>query len=99
MRVLGTHFDDRLSSDAERASLDSMLEETHRHLPRMLREHRGLMEFWHWFCGETDSLQRLVHSDEQRRYLEARINAMLEDVGVPERYGSVRKPETPHRLG
>jgi hypothetical protein len=99
MRVLGTEFDDRLSRDADQAWLDSMLQETHLHLPRMLREHHDPVAFWHWFRGETDSLLRLVHDDAQRRYLEDRINAMLEDVGVPERFGSVGGPGTPPRPG
>lgn len=63
-----------------------MVHEIQLHLPRMLREHPQRREFWDWFCGETDSLFRYVHRDEDRLYFQDFINKTLEDAGLEERF-------------
>jgi hypothetical protein len=86
MDIFGRDFSDHLTPQADHAWMDRMVHEIQQHLPRMLREHPQRGEFWEWFCGETDSLFRYVHRDEDRLYFQDFINKTLEDAGLEERF-------------
>ncbi|MEO8364780.1 MAG: hypothetical protein ABI538_01095 [Pseudoxanthomonas sp.] len=95
MDIFGRHFSDPLIAQVDHAWTDRMVQEIRLHLPRMLQEHPQRGEFWDWFCGETDSLFRYVHRDEDRLYFQDFINKTLEDAGLEERFDLTRRAEGP----
>jgi hypothetical protein len=85
MMLFGHDFNDRQGAKADGIWRDSMLAEIAWHLPRMLGAYTDRQDFWHWFCGEVESLLAHADSDESRLYFKDRLNAILEDAGVEER--------------
>lgn len=93
MKIFGKEFSDQVTIEADHAWMDRMVHEIQQHLPRMLREHSQRGEFWDWFCGETDSLFRYVHRDEDRLYFQDFINKTLEDAGLEERFDLIPRAD------
>ncbi len=75
-----SNCDSTVSSDAW---VDSMLVEIETHLPRMRRQ-CGTREFWRWFQGEAESMQRELQTEEARRSARCRLDALLKR--QPNRY-------------
>lgn len=96
MKIFGSYYIQRASQEAGQEWLNAMLAEIERHLPRMLREHPDPANFWHWFCGEADSFLSHAAQDQERLLFQDRVNRILEDAGVVERFkltASARNPQ------
>jgi hypothetical protein len=76
MKRFGTDFGHHDSLASPEAWVDRMLVEIETHLPRMRRQ-CGAREFWRWFQGEAESAQRDLHSEEARRNVRRRLDALF----------------------
>ena len=76
MKHFGTDFGQHESPASSEAWVDRMLVEIETHLPRMRRQ-CGAREFWRWFQGEAESAQRDLQSEEARRSVRGRLDALL----------------------
>jgi hypothetical protein len=95
MTIFDADFSNQDSTLADHVWMDRMVHEIRDHLPRMLQQHPQRDEFWDWFCGETDSLFRYVHRDEDLLYFQDFINKTLEDAGLEERFDLTRRVDNP----
>jgi hypothetical protein len=76
MKRFGTDFGHHDSLASSEAWVDRMLVEIETHLPRMRRQ-CGAREFWRWFQGEAESAQRDLQSEEARRSVRRRLDALF----------------------
>jgi hypothetical protein len=76
MKRFGTDFGHHDSLASSEAWVDRMLVEIETHLPRMRRQ-CGPREFWRWFQGEAESAQRDLQSEEARRSVRRRLDALF----------------------
>jgi|APAra7269096979_1048534.scaffolds.fasta_scaffold04456_6 hypothetical protein len=86
MELFGTDFNDRQTSEGDILWVNRMASEIVAHLPRMQREYPDREAFWSWFCGEVESMLRYVATDEDRLYAKERLNALLEEAGIADRF-------------
>lgn len=66
--------------NVDRTSLDAMVDELERHVPRMLRAQHAPPGFWTWFAGEAASIGSNAHSKADWLYVRDRLSAMVECV-------------------
>jgi len=85
MQVFGVDFAERLLPQSESEWRDRMFAELQLHMPRMQRAHAVPAEFLGWFLGEADSLVANAPAAERESLCE-RINALLADAGLSDRY-------------
>ena len=76
MKRFGTDFGKLDSLASSEAWVDRMLVEIETHLPRMRRQ-CGAREFWRWFQGEAESAQRDLRTEEARRSVRCRLDALF----------------------
>ncbi len=95
MKIFDADYSERASAEPDQEWLDAMLAEIERHLPRMLRDHPDPAEFWHWFCGEADSFLAQAGQDQERLLFQDRVNKILEDAGLVERFKLTAAPRNP----
>lgn len=76
MTHFGTDFSNRDAIAVSEAWVDRMLVEIETHLPRMRRQCEP-REFWRWFQGEAESMQRGLQTEEARRGARCRLDALL----------------------
>ena len=78
MEILGRDFSERSSSDYSAAWVEQQLTELEKHLPRMRKECSG-REFWQWFSGEADSVQRCLPTEAHRHEVKLRIESLVKE--------------------
>lgn len=71
-----TDFSNCDSTGSSDAWVDRMLVEIETHLPRMRRQ-CGARDFWRWFQGEAESMQRELLTEEAKRGARCRLDALL----------------------
>lgn len=76
MTRFGTDFSNCDSTGSSEAWVDRMLVEMETHLPRMRRQCEA-REFWRWFQGEAESMQRELQTEEARRGARSQLDALL----------------------
>lgn len=67
-------------SQVDRRSLDAMVDELERHLPRMLEARDAPPGFWTWFSGEAASIGCNARNREDWLHVRDRLSAMVECV-------------------
>lgn len=76
MKAFGTDFSNRSAIASSEAWADRMLVEIETHLPRMRRQCEA-REFWRWFQGEAESMQRDLQTEEARHSVKSRLDALF----------------------
>ena len=66
--------------NVDRTSLDAMVDELERHVPRMLKAQDAPPGFWTWFAGEAASIGSNARSKADWLYVRDRLSAMVECV-------------------
>lgn len=62
----------------------AMANEIADHIPRMWLRSSSEADFWHWYCGEVQSVMRNAADIEEKGRLHARLLAALSRAGLPQ---------------
>ncbi|MET0581002.1 MAG: hypothetical protein ABWX88_10270 [Pseudoxanthomonas sp.] len=84
MKIMGRDYSRRKTPHRRYHDIGAMTEEIAGHIPRMWTRSSSQEDFWHWFCGEVDSVVRNASDHAEQGRLRARLRAALARAGVPE---------------
>ena len=62
----------------------AMTNEIASHIPRMWTRSPSEDDFWRWFCGEAQSVERNAADTKEKSRLHARLLAALSRAGLPQ---------------
>ena len=64
--------------------VSAMTSEIASHIPRMWMRSPSEDDFWRWFCGEAQSVERNAADIKEKSRLHARLLAALSRAGLPQ---------------
>ena len=90
MKVMDRDYTDRVRALRRANDIQAMAAEIAGHIPRMWQHSPTPADFWHWFCGELDSVLRNAPTNMQQDRLRSGLMTALARSGVPEPPKSLR---------
>ncbi|MET0581685.1 MAG: hypothetical protein ABWZ08_06920 [Pseudoxanthomonas sp.] len=83
MKIMGYDYSRRKTQHRRYHDIGVMTDEIASHIPRMWKRSTSEQDFWFWFCGEMDSVERNASDTAERSRMRARLQAALARAGVP----------------